>query len=80
MSEVDFFVKNLFNDTKHMLEVREKRGMYPPRFRVVIGCSSSARQSQTKIEFKGAVTDLVYDILLTPDPCKDYTSTFLLHD
>lgn len=66
MSEVDFFVKDFCEDTKHKLEVREKRGMYPPRFHVVISCSSSARQSQTRIEFKGA-TDLVFDIILTPD-------------
>ena len=66
MSDVDFFVKDFCKNTKHKLEVREKRGMYPPRFHVIFSCSSSARQSQTKIEFRGAMTDLVFDIFLTP--------------
>ena len=66
MSDVDFFVKDFCENTKHELEVREKRGMYPPRFHVIFSCSSSARQSQTKIEFRGAVTNLVFDVFLTP--------------
>ena len=66
MSDVDFFVNDLCEDTKHKLEVREKGGMYPPRFHVVLSCSPSAREKQTRIEFRGAVTDLVFDILLTP--------------
>ena len=66
MSDVDFFVNDFREDTKHKLEVREKGGMYPPRFHVVLSCSPSARESQTRIEFRGAVMDLVFDIVLTP--------------
>ena len=66
MSDVDFFVNDFCEDSKHKLEVREKGGMYPPRFHVVLSCSPSARQSQTRIEFRGAVTELVFDVLLTP--------------
>ena len=66
MSEVDFFVKDFCENTKHKLEVKEKAGMYPPRFHVIIRCSPSARPTQTKIEFRGAVTNLVFDIFLTP--------------
>ena len=65
-SDVDFFVNDFCEDTRHELEMREKGGMYPPRFHVVLSCSPSARESQTRIEFRGATTDLVFDILLTP--------------
>ena len=68
MSDVDFFVKDVSKDTKRKLELKEKEGMYPPRFHVVLSCSPSARESQTRIKFRGAVTDLVFDILLTPVP------------
>lgn len=66
MSDVDFFVKDFCEDTKEELELEEEEGMYPPRFHVVLGCSSSARQKQTRVEIKGAATDMVFDIFLTP--------------
>ena len=66
MCDVDYFVKNVCKDKKPELELKEKEGMYPPRFHVVLCCPSSARHSQTKIEFRGAVTEMVFDILLTP--------------
>ena len=66
MRDVDFFVKNFSENTKYDLEVKERRGMYPPRFHVIFRCSPSARENQTRIEFRGAVTNLVYDIFLTP--------------
>ena len=57
MSDVDYFVKDVCKDKKHELEMKEKKGMYPPRFHVVLSCFSSARQSQSKIEFREAVTE-----------------------
>ena len=66
MSDVDFFVKDLCEKTKHKLEWKEKRGMYPPRFCVLLSCFPSARKSLIRIEFRGAVTGLVFDIVLTP--------------
>lgn len=66
MSDVDFFVKDLCEKTKHELKVKEKEGMYPPRFHVVLCCTPSATRSQSRIEFKGAVSALVFDLLLTP--------------
>ena len=66
MRDVDFFVKEFCETTKEELEVDEEEGMYPPRFHVVLSCSSSARESQTRIEFRGTTTDLVFDIFLTP--------------
>ena len=66
MKDVDFFVKEFCETTREELEVDEEEGMYPPRFHVVLSCSPSARESQTRIEFRGAVTDLVFDVFLTP--------------
>lgn len=66
MSDIDFFVKDLCEKTKHELELKEKKGMYPPRFHVAINCSPSATRRDIRIEFRGAVSALVFDILLTP--------------
>ena len=66
MKDVDFFVKEFCETSREELEVDEEEGMYPPRFHVVLSCSPSARESQTRIEFRGARTDLVFDIFLTP--------------
>ena len=66
MRDVDFFVKEFCETTREELEVDEEEGMYPPRFHVVLSCSPSARESQTRIEFRGATTDLVFDVFLTP--------------
>ena len=66
MKDVDFFVKEFCETTREELEVDEEEGMYPPRFHVVLSCSPSATESQTRIEFRGATTDLVFDVFLTP--------------
>ena len=66
MSDIDFFVRD--RNAKEELQLKEELKIYPPRFQVEIGCSPSAQPNQIKIEFKGAVTDLVFDILLTPTP------------
>ena len=66
MSDIDFFVRD--RNAKEDLQLKEKLKIYPPRFQLEIGCSPSAQPNQIKIEFKGAVTDLVFDILLTPTP------------
>ena len=64
LSDIDFFVGD--ETSKETLKLMEEEGMYPPRFRVVISCSPNARQSQARIEFRGAVNDLVFDIPLNP--------------
>ena len=66
MDDVDFFVKDFCENAKEELEIEEEEGMYPPRFHVVLSCSPSAGQSQTRVEIRGAATDLVFDIFLTP--------------
>lgn len=66
MRDVDFFVKEFCETTKEELEVDEEEGMYPPRFHVVLSCSPYASESQIRIEFRGATTDLMFDIFLTP--------------
>ena len=40
--------------------------MYPPRFNLVISCTPTSRQSQTRVEFRGAVKEMVFDIPLNP--------------
>ena len=66
MSDIDFFVGG-DNFAVETLQLMEEEGMYPPRFHVVISCTSSARQSQTRIEFRGATRpNMVFDIPLNP--------------
>ena len=66
MSEIDFFVSGEY--MKELLKVKEEEGMYPPRFRVVISCSPTARLSQVRIDFRGATKELVFDVPLNPPP------------
>ena len=67
LSDIDFFTAR-GNEMIETLKLREREGMYPPRFRVFINCSSSARQSKTEIQFRGTSmnTDMVFDIPLNP--------------
>ena len=58
MSEIDFFVRD--RNAKE-LQLKEDYKIYPPRFQVEISCSSSAQPDQIKIQFKGAMTDLMFD-------------------
>ena len=51
-----------------MKKIKEDKGMYPPRFCVVIRCTPTARQSQARIEFRGTVNNPVFDIPLDPPP------------
>ena len=61
-SAVDFFTKDY-----EQLQNKEKMGLYPPRFCVVITCTATARLSHARIEFRGAVDeDLVFDVPLNP--------------
>ena len=66
ISDIDFFVRE--RNAKEQLQFKEELKIYPPRFRVEISCSPSAQPDQIKIEFRGAVTDLVFDVVLTPTP------------
>ena len=66
MSEIDFFIRD--KNAKEQLQLMEKLRIYPPRFQVEISCSPSAQLDHIKIEFRGAVTDLVFDVVLTPIP------------
>ena len=66
LSDIDFFVGPITETTKQTLQLKEDEGMYPPRFCVVISGTPTARQSQARIEFRGAVNDLVFDVPLNP--------------
>ena len=68
LSDIDFFVGPITESTKQTLQLKEDEGMYPPRFCVVISGTPTARQSQARIEFRGAVNDLVFDVPLNPPP------------
>ena len=75
LKDIDFFVGENNDITLHTLEVKEEEGMYPPRFEVVVTCTPAARQSQARIEFRGAVNDLVFDVPLNPPPPPQATPT-----
>ena len=64
VSEIDFFVSG--ENMEELLKLKEERGMYPPRFCVVISCSPTARQSQARLEFSGATKELLFDVPLNP--------------
>ena len=64
MSEIDFFVRE--RNAKEQLQLMEELNIYPPRFHVEISCFPSAQPNKIKIEFRGAVTDLVFVILPSP--------------
>ena len=66
MNDIDFFVRD--RNAKEQLQLKEKLKIYPPRFQIKISCSQFAQPNQIKVEFRGAVTDMVFDILLTPTP------------
>ena len=55
---------DFFPESYELLKLKEERGTYPPRFRVVISCIPTARQSQSRIEFKGAINDPMFDVPL----------------
>ena len=64
MKDIDFFGK-----TEEGLKLMEEKGIYPPRFRVAITCGSpTARRHLAKIEFKGAVNTLKFNLPLNPSP------------
>ena len=64
LSDIDFFVSG--EHSKELLRIKEEEGMYPPSFNLVISCTPTARQSQTRVEFRGAVKEMVFDIPLNP--------------
>ena len=64
LSDIDFFVSD--DNSEEVLKLKEKEGMYPPRFNLVISCTPAAKQSQTRVEFRGALKEIVFDIPLNP--------------
>ena len=64
---MDFFVKGRLSQGE--LECLQSDEFYPPRFRVYIASlQENAIFSGGKIAFRGATTDIEFDIHLTPDP------------
>ena len=70
MSDIAFFTTG-----EDVLKFQEEKGMYPPRFNVVIGCTPTAKQSKISIKFK--YYDLQYDILLNPQHMHAYGNVAL---
>ena len=66
LNDIDFFVGENNDTTWHTLKLKEEEGMYPPKFKVAVSCTPAARQSRARIEFRGAVNDLVFDVSLNP--------------
>ena len=75
LNDIDFFVGENNDTTWHTLKLKEKEGMYPPKFKVVVTCTPAARQSQARIEFRGAVNDPVLDVSLNPPSPPQATPT-----
>ena len=75
LSDIDFFVSG--DNSKELLKIKEEEGMYPPRFNLVISCSPTARQSQTRVQFVGAVKEMVFDIPLNPLQTDIATSKYI---
>ena len=64
-NDIDFF-----QFTQEELKLKEKEGMYPPHFRVVINGSRIAQEGLAQIRFTGTTKDesLACDIPLVPPP------------
>ena len=62
MGDIEFFDKD-----REELELMEKKGIYPPRFHVVITRHSTTTHHAT-IVFKGAMNDLELTIPIIPPP------------
>lgn len=60
-NEIDFLQIN-----QEELKLKEKEGMYPPHFRVVIDGSGTKEKTQARIKFAGTTSSLVFDIPLVP--------------
>ena len=60
-SDIDFFTEHY-----EQLKFMEEMGTYPPRFSVVISCTATAHLHHARIEFRGAVNELVFDVPLYP--------------
>ena len=68
VSDIDFFVRDADDIKEALLKTKEENGMYPPRFRVVIGCFPPASPILARFQFIGATEELVFDEVLRPQP------------
>ena len=79
--EVDFFIRKRV--AEETMKDHELRGLYPPRFQVFFVSSPADPTLQGgQIRFKGAESDLVYDIYLNPPAttlASTTTSTTMTH-
>ena len=65
-AEVDFFVRDTDAIKEELLKTKEENGIYPPRFRVVIGCFPPTSPLPAKFQFTGSRKELVFDAILRP--------------
>ena len=79
--EVDFFIRE--NVEEETMKDHEHRDLYPPRFQVFLASSPADPTLQGgQIRFKGAESDLQYDIYLNPPViplASTTTSTTMTH-
>ena len=47
------------------LILKERMNLYPPRFVITIGASSSAKDSKAVFTFEGATEEIVKEVILT---------------
>ena len=73
-----------FSDASYdTLKIQEDCGLYPPRFKVIISCSPTAQPAIARVEFRGAVNDLIFDIPLhvfSLCKCTLYSTIFILYE
>ena len=53
--------------------------MYPPRFRVVIGCFPPANPLPARFQFTGAKEEVVFDVVLRPQSAPPTAGKHALH-
>ena len=65
LNEIDFL-----QISQEELKLKEKEGMYPPHFHVIIDGTNTTQKAQAQIHFTGTTRDdnLVCDIPLVPPP------------
>ena len=61
LKDIDFIGRD-----RDDLQLKEREGMYPPHFRVVIDGKHTFEKATAHLTFSGTTSDLVFDILFVP--------------
>ena len=61
LKDIDFMGRD-----RDDLQLKEREGMYPPHFRIVIDGKHTFEKATARLTFSGTMSDLVFDIPLVP--------------